>query len=98
MRPLPKPLSVLEIARLVGGTTEGDANQLIANVSEVVGAGPNDVASFHNMKYAAAAAVSKAGCLLVPAQVKDVACAAKAKVLVANPQAAFSLLDRFITD
>jgi UDP-3-O-[3-hydroxymyristoyl] glucosamine N-acyltransferase len=89
---LPKPLSVTEIASLVGGQALGDERQVIENVAEVASAGPQDVASFHNMKYLAAAQASPAGCLLVPPQAKDSPCAAKAKVVVADPQAAFAIL------
>lgn len=92
MKPLPKPLTVAEIAALVGGEAVGDGSILIERVAEVAHAGPKDAASFHNMKYLAAAQASPAGCLLVPPQAKDAACAAKTKVVVADPQAAFALL------
>jgi UDP-3-O-[3-hydroxymyristoyl] glucosamine N-acyltransferase len=92
MKTLPQPLTVAEIARLVGGTVVGDERLVVAAVAEVASAGPADVASFHNMKYLAAAQASPAGCLLVPPPAKDAACAAKAKVVVEDPQAAFAIL------
>ncbi|MBI3566015.1 MAG: UDP-3-O-(3-hydroxymyristoyl)glucosamine N-acyltransferase [Elusimicrobia bacterium] len=92
MRTLPKPHTVAQIAALVGGQVVGDADHVVEAVSEVANAGPKDVASFHNMKYAAAAAASPAGCLLVPPPAKDAPCAAKAKVVVEDPQAAFAVL------
>jgi len=92
MKTLPKSLTVAEIAALVGGQAAGDVGLVIEAVAEVAHAGPADVASFHNMKYLAAAQASPAGCLLVPAQAKDAACAAKAKIVVEDPQAAFALL------
>jgi len=92
MKTLPKPLTAAEVAALVGGRVVGDASQSVAEVAEVAAAGPNDVASFHNMKYAAEAAASKAGVLLVPPQAADAPGAAKAKVVVEDPQAAFAIL------
>ena len=92
MKNLPKPLSAAEIAALVGGRAVGDAGHAVSAVAEVAAAGPDDVASFHNMKYAAEAAASKAGCLLVPPQAADAPCAAKTRVVVEDPQAAFAIL------
>ncbi len=92
MKHLPKPLTVAEIAALVGGRAVGDATGVVESVAEVASAGPKDAATFHNMKYAAEAAASKAGCLLVPPAAEGAPCAAKAKVIVADPQAAFALL------
>ncbi|MFI5362035.1 MAG: UDP-3-O-(3-hydroxymyristoyl)glucosamine N-acyltransferase [Elusimicrobiota bacterium] len=92
MKNLPSPKTVAEIAALVGGQAIGDASLVIESVAEVAAAGPRDVASFHNMKYLAAAQASPAGCLLVPPPAKDAPCAAKAKVVVADPQAAFAIL------
>ena len=92
MKALPQPKTAAEIAALVGGRAVGDGGVVISGVAELADAGPRDAASFHNMKYAAEAAASKAGCLLVPPQAKDAPCAAKAKVVVEDPQAAFALL------
>ncbi|NNN06501.1 MAG: UDP-3-O-(3-hydroxymyristoyl)glucosamine N-acyltransferase [Elusimicrobia bacterium] len=92
MKHLPKPLTIAEIATLVGGRAVGDASVVVETVSEVGAAGPKDAATFHNMKYAAEAAASKAGCLLVPPAAESAPCAAKAKVVVADPQAAFAML------
>jgi UDP-3-O-[3-hydroxymyristoyl] glucosamine N-acyltransferase len=98
MRKLPAPKTVAEIASLINGQVIGDASRVISGVAEVSSAGPDDVASFHNMKYLAAAQASPAGCLLVPPEAKDAPCAAKAKVVVADPQAAFALLLGLIAD
>jgi UDP-3-O-[3-hydroxymyristoyl] glucosamine N-acyltransferase len=92
MKTLPRPMTVQEIAAAVGGQASGDARHLVSAVAEVAAAGPDDVASFHNMKYVAAAQAAPAGCLLVPPAAKDAACAAKAKVVVEDPQAAFAVL------
>ena len=92
MKTLPQPLTVADIASLVGGRTVGDERHVVSSVAEVAAAGPDDVASFHNMRYVAAAQASPAGCLLVPPAAKDAVCAAKAKVVVDDPQAAFAVL------
>ena len=92
MKNLPSPKTVAEIAALVGGQAVGGEGLVIENVAEVASAGPTDVASFHNMKYLAAAQASPAGCLLVPPPAKDAPCAAKSKIVVADPQAAFAIL------
>jgi UDP-3-O-[3-hydroxymyristoyl] glucosamine N-acyltransferase len=92
MKKLPSPKTVAEIALLVGGEVVGDGGRVVDNVAEVASAGPGDVASLHNMKYLAAAAASSAGCLLVPPPAKDAPCAAKSKIVVGDPQAAFALL------
>jgi UDP-3-O-[3-hydroxymyristoyl] glucosamine N-acyltransferase len=92
MKTLPQPKTVAELAALVGGEVLGDARAVIASVAEVANAGPGDAASFHNMKYLAAAQAAPAGCLLVPPAAKDAPCAAKAKIVVEDPQAAFAVL------
>jgi len=92
MKKLPAPLTVAQIAALVGGQAVGDGSRVVESVAEVASAGPSDVASLHNMKYLAAAQASLAGCLLVPPPAKDAPCAAKAKIVVEDPQAAFALL------
>jgi UDP-3-O-[3-hydroxymyristoyl] glucosamine N-acyltransferase len=92
MKALPKPLTAAEIAALVGGRAVGDPAHVVAAVAEVAEAGPGDVATFHNMKYAAEAAASKAGCLLVPPQAADAPSAAASRVVVEDPQAAFAIL------
>ncbi len=92
MMKLPQPQTVAQIAALVGGQVVGDGAHVVGAVSEVANAGPDTIASFHNMKYAAAAAAAPAGCLFVPPQAKDAPCAAKAKVVVEDPQAAFAMM------
>ncbi|MFI5362232.1 MAG: UDP-3-O-(3-hydroxymyristoyl)glucosamine N-acyltransferase [Elusimicrobiota bacterium] len=92
MKKLPSPQTVAQIAALVGGRALGDENAVIAGVAEVASAGPADVASFHNMKYLAAAQTSPAGCLLVPPAAEGAAFTAKARIVVADPQAAFAVL------
>src|SRR6185312_11686319 len=69
MKKLPAPKTVAEIAALLGGAATGDTAAVITAVAEVASAGPSDVASFHNMKYVAAAQASPAGCLLVPEEI-----------------------------
>jgi UDP-3-O-[3-hydroxymyristoyl] glucosamine N-acyltransferase len=85
-------LTVSEIAALVGGRASGEEGRVVSSVAEVDAAGPDDAASFHNMKYVTAAQAAPAGCLLVPPAAKDAPCAAKAKIVVEDPQAAFAVL------
>jgi len=92
MKKLPSPKTVAEIAALLGGAAVGDDKAVITGVAEVSSATASDVASFHNMKYVEQAKASLAGCLLVPEAAKDAPCAAKAKVVVADPQASFAVL------
>ena len=92
MKPLPQPKTALQIAQLVGGRVIGDERHVVENVAEVAAAGPRDVASLHNMKYLAAAQAAPAGCLLAPPAAQGADCAAKAKIIVDDPQAAFALL------
>ncbi len=92
MTNLPQPRTAAQIAALVGGQLVGDAEHVVESVSEIADAGTKDVASFHNMKYAAAAAAAPAGVLLVPPQAKDAPGAAKTKIVVEDPQAAFAVV------
>ncbi len=89
---LPRPQTVAEIARLVGGQAVGDANTVISGVADLANAGPTDISFLENQKYAATAAASFAGCLFLPPQSKDTPCAAKAKILVDEPRGAFAVL------
>lgn len=89
---LPKPMSSAEIARLVGGRLIGDEGAMIEHLSDVANAGPTDAASFHNAKYGEAAAASRAGCLFVTAPAAETPSAAKSRVVVEDPQAAFASL------
>jgi UDP-3-O-[3-hydroxymyristoyl] glucosamine N-acyltransferase len=92
VRRLPSPLTAAQISALVGGRVVGDEKYSIEGVAEVAQAGPRDVASFHNMKYLAVSAAAAAGCLLVPPAAADSTCAAKVKIVVEDPQAAFAIL------
>ena len=92
MKKLPAPMTVADLARLVGGEAVGDSARVVEAVAEVQGAGPKDVASLHNMKYAGAAAVSNAGCLLVPPAAKDAPAKTPSRVVCPDPQAAFAKL------
>ena len=96
MNKLPKPQTVAEIARLVGGQVVGDEKHVVESVANLAAAGPKDVSFLENPKYAAAAAVSPAGCLFLPPQAKDAPCTAKARIIVEEPRGAFAILLRLI--
>ena len=55
-----------ELARLVGGTLEGDPSTGVEGVAGLQEAGPADVAYVASPRFKAAAAASKAACLVVP--------------------------------
>jgi len=82
--------NVAEIAQIVGGQAEGDTAQVLAGVAGLADAGPQDISFLGNMKYLAAAASTRAGCVLLPVSARQVACAAKARIFVEDPQYAFS--------
>jgi len=84
--------TVAEIAQLVGGQAEGDTGRRIAGVAGLSEAGAQDLSFLGNMKYLAAAAATGAGCVLLPASARNVACAAKARIYVEDPQYAFALV------
>ena len=92
MTKLPKPQTVAEIARLVGGRAVGDESVVILAVADLANAGPTDISFLENQKYAAAAAASPAGCLFLPPQAQDAPCAAKARIFVDEPRGAFAVL------
>lgn len=76
-----------EIARLVSAELIGDENVEIVRVAEISQASAGEIAFAEN---AEAAALSKAGCLIIPS---DMVAADNAPVLrVANPKLAFSLI------
>lgn len=80
-----------EIAQLVGGTLEGEDLE-IGGVSDLQGAGPNDLSFVQAQKFADAARASRAGAVLCVAGVD----CGKPTIRVANPKFAFiQLLHRF---
>ncbi len=98
MKILPKPMTVAEIAVLVGGTASGELDQRITGVSTLAEAGENDAAFLENSKYWAQASAAAAGCLFIPLEAKDTAFAAKARILTSEPRAAFAVLVRLIDE
>ncbi len=75
-----------ELAVLLGGETAGDAAVGLEGIAGLQDAGPSDLSFFHNPRYAAAAAETKAGCVLMPSADKDLPCSAKARIYVEDPQ------------
>ncbi|MBI5630367.1 MAG: UDP-3-O-(3-hydroxymyristoyl)glucosamine N-acyltransferase [Elusimicrobia bacterium] len=82
--------TVGEIAELVGGEAAGDPSFQIASAAGLSEAGPQDISFLGNPKYLQEAAASQAGCLLLPASNPQLACAAKNRIFVEDPQYAFS--------
>jgi UDP-3-O-[3-hydroxymyristoyl] glucosamine N-acyltransferase len=82
------PITVAQLADLVGGAVEGDTGRLITGANTVENAGENDLAFAANRKALEAAELSRAGCLLAPPSFGPRPTAAV--ILVADPRAAFA--------
>lgn len=88
MTTLPAGLTAEEIARRVGGTLAGDPAVVIAGVAPLDRATPGDLSFLGAPRYAALAAATRAGVLLLPPALADAAPQVPARILVADPQAA----------
>ncbi|MBI5238863.1 MAG: UDP-3-O-(3-hydroxymyristoyl)glucosamine N-acyltransferase [Elusimicrobia bacterium] len=86
--------TVAEITRLVGGQAEGDAGLRLSGIAGLSDAGPQDLSylDLAHQKYLAAAAATKAGCVILPAAARGAACPAPARIYVENPQRAVRLV------
>lgn len=86
-------LTVAELAALAGGEAQGDASMRVAGAAGLSEAGPADVSFLGNPKYAEAAAASNAGCVFLPRQgAEKLTTRTKNRILVDDPQYAFSLV------
>ncbi|MDD5628837.1 MAG: UDP-3-O-(3-hydroxymyristoyl)glucosamine N-acyltransferase [Elusimicrobia bacterium] len=83
-----------EIAELVGGELQGKADLAISGIKGLREAGPEDLSylDLAHAKYLAAAAATKAGCVLLPAANRAVACPARARIYVPDTQLALAAL------
>jgi UDP-3-O-[3-hydroxymyristoyl] glucosamine N-acyltransferase len=81
------PLTVAELARICGGTAEGEIERLITGASALESATPNDIAFVWGKKAMEAAAKSQAGCLLVPPEFEPGT--RQTVIRVSQPRAAF---------
>jgi UDP-3-O-[3-hydroxymyristoyl] glucosamine N-acyltransferase len=77
-----------QLAQLVAGRLEGDPSRTVTGVAGLADAGPGDVAFVALPRYKAAAAASRAGCLVVPEKWNGVAAAGGALLRVADPNRA----------
>jgi UDP-3-O-[3-hydroxymyristoyl] glucosamine N-acyltransferase len=86
--------TVADICRLVGGEAEGDGALRLLDIAGLAEAGPQDLSylDLAHQKYLAAAAATKAGCVLMPAAARQAACPAPARIFVENPQRAVRLV------
>jgi len=98
MKIFPQPLTVAQIAGLVGGEALGVTNHPVTGVADLADAGLSDAVFLENRKYTALAATAPAGCLFVTPDMRETEVAAKGKVVVAEPRAAFALLVRLISE
>ncbi len=83
-----------EIAELVGGELQGEAGLMISEIKGLLEAGPKDISylDMAHAKYLAAAAETKAGCVLLPAANLQITCPAKARIYVPDTQYAVTLV------
>jgi UDP-3-O-[3-hydroxymyristoyl] glucosamine N-acyltransferase len=83
-----------EIAGLVGGELQGEAGLVISGIKGLSEAGPRDISylDLSHAKYLAAAAATKAGCVLLPAANRQAACPAPARIYVPDTQYAVALI------
>jgi len=98
MKILPKPLTIAQIAGLVGGEALGALDHAISGVADLADAGPADAVFLENRKYTALAATAPAGCLFTTPDLRETPVAAKGKVIVDEPRAAFAFLVRMIDE
>jgi UDP-3-O-[3-hydroxymyristoyl] glucosamine N-acyltransferase len=90
-----RSLTAADVARLTGGEIApgGDAARVVTGVSSVERAGEGDVSFLASAKYAAAAARSQAGVLLVTRELAEgVAAGTATRVIVASPHEAMLAL------
>ena len=66
MKTLPKPLSITDVAFIVGGEAMGDLAHTVTGVADLAAAPPSDAVFLENRKYTALAGTAPAGCLFLP--------------------------------
>jgi len=86
--------TVAQIAGLIGGKAEGDSGLRLSGIAGLSEAGPGDLSylDLAHQKYLAAAAATKAGCVILPESARSAACPAPARIFVDNPQRAVRLV------
>ena len=80
-----KPVSVANLAKLVGGTVHGDGAKIICGVADLHLAAPDQICFLSDVSYADRARTTNAGALLVAQPTETKA----AQVVVADPRLAF---------
>ncbi|MBA3889194.1 MAG: UDP-3-O-(3-hydroxymyristoyl)glucosamine N-acyltransferase [Gemmatimonadaceae bacterium] len=84
------------VAREVGGELRGNPDLVVSAIAPLDRAGPDDVAFLALARYAALAATTRAGVLLVSPDLADIPTTAGARVVVDRPhEAVLGLLPRF---
>jgi UDP-3-O-[3-hydroxymyristoyl] glucosamine N-acyltransferase len=84
-------MRVQELAQIVSGRVTGDGETQIERISDLDNAGDGEIAYVENEKLFAAAAESKASCLIVKAGLAD-KFPSRTLIEVSNPKLAFSLI------
>ena len=89
---LPKAVTAAQLAALTGGVAEGAVDRPLTGIAVLTDAGAEDISFLGNPKYGEAAALSNAGCLLLPPSARTLPARAPARVYVDDPQGAFAKL------
>lgn len=84
------PLSVAELAALVGGEAVRGGDRKVAGVAPLAAAGPDDIAFLADRRLAPALAETRAGCVIVAAAAVEAAPRAAAVIVSREPQAAWA--------
>ena len=85
------PVSVDELAKLVGGRVWHDGTKMIERIADLEQAGEAEIAYVENGGFLERAIESKAACLIVPVGLRD-ELASRTLIEVANPKLAFALI------
>ncbi len=85
------PIPVDQLAGIVDGRVAGDGATIIERIADLEYAGESEIAYVENEGFLAAAAASKAGCLIVTERLSE-KLPGRTLIEVANPKLAFSLI------
>lgn len=84
------PMTVAELAAVIGGTVVRGGDRVIAAVAPLGAATADSIAFLGDRKFAAALAATNAGCVIVPTSAAEAAPADAAVILSNEPQAAWA--------
>ena len=88
-------ISVAEIARLIGGTPQGDSAHVIARIGPLESAGADTISFLANARYRAQLDASGAGCVIVEPALREAVAGRTSAILCADPYLAFARLTQW---